>query len=90
MDTGDRCFEAGLYEEAKVLFSNIQNYAKLASALVKLGDFSAAVDAANKAGSVRTWKEVNLACVEAKEFRLAKVAGLHIISHGDELEVSKF
>lgn len=35
---------------------------------------------------VRTWKEVNLACVEAKEFRLAKMAGLHIISHSDELE----
>jgi len=51
-----------------------------------LGDFSGAVDSANKASSVRTWKEVNLACVEAKEFRLAKTAGLHIISHGDELE----
>eukprot|EP01118_Nematostelium_gracile_P004199 TRINITY_DN1492_c0_g1_i3.p1 TRINITY_DN1492_c0_g1~~TRINITY_DN1492_c0_g1_i3.p1 ORF type:complete len:1689 (-),score=583.76 TRINITY_DN1492_c0_g1_i3:132-5015(-) len=86
LDTGDRCFEEGLYEAAKILFSNIQNYAKLASALVRLGDFSAAVDSANKASSVRTWKEVNLACVEAKEFRLAKVAGLHIISHGDELE----
>jgi len=86
LDTGDRCYEEGLYEAAKILFSNIQNYAKLASALVRLGDFSAAVDAANKANSVRTWKEVNLACVEAKEFRLAKIAGLHVVSHGDELE----
>jgi len=86
LDTGDRCYEEGLYEAAKLLYSHIQNYAKLASALVRLGDFSAAVDAANKANSVRTWKEVNLACVEAKEFRLAKIAGLHVVSHGDELE----
>jgi clathrin heavy chain len=34
----------------------------------------------------RTWKELKLACVEAKEFRLARTAGLHIISHADELE----
>jgi len=86
LDTGDRCFDEGLYEAAKILYSNISNYAKLASALVKLGDFSGAVNSANKANSVRTWKEVNLACVEAKEFSLARTAGLHIISHADELE----
>jgi len=86
LDTGDRCFEEGLYEAAKTLFSHISNYAKLASALVRLGEYSAAVESANKANSIRTWKEVNLACVEGKEFRLAQIAGLHIIIHADELE----
>jgi len=29
---------------------------------------------------------VNAACVDAKEFRLAQICGLHIIVHADELE----
>jgi clathrin heavy chain len=53
LDTGDRCYEEGLYEAAKILFNNISNYAKLASALVKLGEFAQAVDSANKANSIR-------------------------------------
>eukprot|EP00027_Filamoeba_sp_ATCC50430_P011479 CAMPEP_0168551566 /NCGR_PEP_ID=MMETSP0413-20121227/6241_1 /TAXON_ID=136452 /ORGANISM="Filamoeba nolandi, Strain NC-AS-23-1" /LENGTH=1709 /DNA_ID=CAMNT_0008582101 /DNA_START=58 /DNA_END=5187 /DNA_ORIENTATION=- len=86
LDVGDRCYNEGLYHAAKILYSNISNYAKLASALVKLGEFSAAVESATKANSTRTWKEVNLACVEHKEFRLAQQAGLHIILIPDELE----
>lgn len=86
LDTGDRCYSEGLYEAAKILFNNISNFAKLASALVRLGEFAAAVDSANKANSLRTWKEVNVACLDAKEFRLAQIAGLHIISNPDELE----
>lgn len=83
---GDRCFDQGLYEAARLLFNNISNFARLASCLVKLHQYAAAVDAARKANSTKTWKEVNLACVEAKEFRLAQICGLHIIIHGDELE----
>jgi clathrin heavy chain len=86
LDTGDRCFDEGLYEAAKILFSHISNFAKLASALVRLGDFTGAIESANKANSIRTWKEVNLACVEAKDFRLAQIAGLHIVIQPDELE----
>lgn len=86
LDTGERCFEAGLYEAAKILFSNIDNYSRLASALVKLGEFTQAVEAARKANSMRTWKEVNLACVEAKQFRLAQTAALYIIPNADELD----
>lgn len=70
---GDRCFEQGLYEAARLLFSNINNYARLAQTLLRLGQFAAAVDAAKKANSLRTWKEVNLACIDAGEFRLAQV-----------------
>jgi clathrin heavy chain len=83
---GDRCFDAAMYEAAKLLFLNISNYGRLASARVMLGEFQAAVDAAKKAMSPRTWKEVNFACVDAEEFKLAQVCGLHIIVHADELD----
>jgi clathrin heavy chain len=83
---GDRCFDDGLYEAAKILFNNISNYARLAITLVKLHEYQAAVDAARKANSTKIWKEVNYACVEAKEFKLAQICGLHIIVHADELD----
>lgn len=56
---GDRCYDAQLYEAAKVLFNNISNFARLASTLVHLGEYQAAVDGARKANSTRTWKEVS-------------------------------
>ena len=83
---GDRCFSAGLYEAAKILFNNVSNFSRLATTLVKLKEFSAGVDAARKANSQRTWKEVNQVCVEEGEFKLAQICGLHIIVHADELE----
>jgi clathrin heavy chain len=86
LTVGDRCFTEGLYEAAKILFNNISNFARLATTLVKLNDYAGGVDAARKANSTRTWKEVALACIDAKEFRLAQICGLHIIVHADELE----
>lgn len=83
---GDRLFDEKHYEAAKVLFNAIGNHGRLASALVKLGEFSAAVEAARKANSTRTWKEVCMSCVDAEEFQLAKTCGLNIIVHADELE----
>ena len=83
---GDRCFDEEMYEAAKILFNNISNYARLAATLVRLKEFQAAVDAARKANSTKIWKEVNMVCVEAQEFRLAQICGLHIIVHADELE----
>ena len=44
-----------------------------------LGQHQATVDAACKANSTRTWKEVNASCVEHQEFRLAQICALHII-----------
>eukprot|EP00011_Vannellida_sp_DIVA3-517-6-12_P006730 CAMPEP_0114634276 /NCGR_PEP_ID=MMETSP0168-20121206/15897_1 /TAXON_ID=95228 ORGANISM="Vannella sp., Strain DIVA3 517/6/12" /NCGR_SAMPLE_ID=MMETSP0168 /ASSEMBLY_ACC=CAM_ASM_000044 /LENGTH=1681 /DNA_ID=CAMNT_0001845973 /DNA_START=191 /DNA_END=5236 /DNA_ORIENTATION=+ len=85
-NVGDRCYNEGLYQAAKLLFNNISNYARLATTLVKLEEFSAGVDAAAKAGNVRTWKEVCYACVDAEQFRLAQICGLHIIVRPDELE----
>jgi len=83
---GDRCFDEAMYEPAKLLFTQISNYARLATTLSKLSDFTAAVDAARKANSSRTWREVCQSCVAAEEFRLAQVCGLHIIVQPDELE----
>eukprot|EP00013_Stygamoeba_regulata_P001571 CAMPEP_0177634934 /NCGR_PEP_ID=MMETSP0447-20121125/3632_1 /TAXON_ID=0 /ORGANISM="Stygamoeba regulata, Strain BSH-02190019" /LENGTH=1733 /DNA_ID=CAMNT_0019136687 /DNA_START=44 /DNA_END=5243 /DNA_ORIENTATION=+ len=86
MQVGDRCYAEGMYEAAKTMFSIINSHSRLASTLIKLNQFSSAVDAARKANSTRTWKEVNQAAVECGEFRLAQICGLHIIVHGDELE----
>ncbi|XP_058100764.1 clathrin heavy chain 2-like isoform X2 [Magnolia sinica] len=83
---GDRLYDEALYEAAKIIFTFISNWAKLASTLVKLRQFQGAVDAARKANSSKTWKEVCFACVDAEEFRLAQICGLNIIVQVDDLE----
>ncbi|XP_013167700.1 PREDICTED: clathrin heavy chain [Papilio xuthus] len=83
---GDRCFEDKMYNAAKLLYNNVSNFARLAITLVHLKEFQGAVDSARKANSTRTWKEVCFACVDAGEFRLAQMCGLHIVVHADELE----
>ncbi|GBG80598.1 hypothetical protein CBR_g31057 [Chara braunii] len=83
---GDRCFDEALYEAAKILFTHISNWQRLAVTLIKLQQFQGAVDAARKANSTRTWKEVCFACVDAEEFRLAQLCGLNIIVQVDDLE----
>merc|ERR1711992_416792 len=88
---GDRCFDCGMYEAARLLYNNISNYAELAITLVNLKEYQAAVEAARKANSSRTWKEVCFACVEQEEYRLAQLCGLSIIVNADDLEdVSDF
>ncbi|CAM9577248.1 unnamed protein product [Chrysoparadoxa australica] len=83
---GERCYDEGMYEAARILFKNINNNAKLALCLVHLGLFREAVEAATKANAVNTWKQVCYACVRAGEFRLAALCGLHILKHPDHLE----
>ncbi len=83
---GDRCYNEGMYEAAKLLYNNVSNFARLASTLVHLGEYQNAVDSARKANSTRTWKEVCFSCVDGEEFRLAQMCGLHIVVHADELE----
>lgn len=58
LQVGDRCFDQKMYDAAKILFNSISNFARLASTVVHLGEFQNAVDAARKANSTRTWKEV--------------------------------
>jgi clathrin heavy chain len=83
---GERCYDEGMFEAAKILFININNNAKLALCYVNLEQYREAVEAATKANSVSTWKEVCLACLKANEIRLANICGLHIIVHPDHLE----
>ncbi|KAG0175208.1 hypothetical protein DFQ28_005404 [Apophysomyces sp. BC1034] len=83
---GDRCYQAHLFEAAKILYTNISNYASLASTLVHLKDYQGAVDCARKASNTNVWKEVNAECIQQREFRLAQICGLHIIVHAEELE----
>lgn len=58
MQVGDRCYDEKMYEAAKLLYNNVSNFGRLASTLVHLGEYQAAVDGARKANSTRTWKEV--------------------------------
>ncbi|KZV21086.1 clathrin heavy chain 1-like [Dorcoceras hygrometricum] len=85
-NVGDRLYDEALYEAAKIIFAFISNWGKLAITLVKLKQFQGAVDAARKANSAKTWKEVCFACVDAEEFRLAQICGLNIIVQVDDLE----
>jgi clathrin heavy chain len=78
-NVGDRLYDEELYEAAKIIYAFISNWAKLAVTLVKLKQYQGAVDAARKANSAKTWKEVCFACVDVEEFRLAQICGLNII-----------
>ncbi|EDQ92603.1 uncharacterized protein MONBRDRAFT_19294 [Monosiga brevicollis MX1] len=84
-EVGDRCYDEQLWEAAKILYSNASNFARLSSTLVHLKEYQAAVDAARKANSTRSWKEVCFACVDHQEFKMAQICGLNIIVHADEL-----
>eukprot|EP00824_Muranothrix_gubernata_P013157 TRINITY_DN2754_c0_g1_i2.p1 TRINITY_DN2754_c0_g1~~TRINITY_DN2754_c0_g1_i2.p1 ORF type:complete len:1581 (-),score=427.08 TRINITY_DN2754_c0_g1_i2:505-4755(-) len=83
---GDRCYDEKLWEAGKLLYSHAGNNGRLASCLVHLKQFQAALEAAKKANTPKTWKEVSCACVRAREFRLAAVAGMNILIHPDHLE----
>lgn len=84
-DIGDKLFEAKNYKAAKILYSNISKYSKLATTLVYLEDYQGAVDCARKASNTHVWKQVNSACIENKEFRLAQICGLNLIIDAEEL-----
>jgi len=83
--SGDKAFEEGFHEAAKIFYSSISNWAKLATTLVHLEDYQGAVECARKANSTKVWKQVHQACVAKKEFTLAKICGLNLIVHAEEL-----
>ncbi|KAL7270849.1 Clathrin heavy chain [Rhizina undulata] len=85
-ECGDKAYEEGLHHAAKIFFSNISNWAKLATTLVFLEEYQNAVECARKANSTKVWKQVNEACVSKKEFRLAQICGLNLIVHAEELQ----
>ncbi|KAL9713749.1 Clathrin heavy chain [Leucoagaricus gongylophorus] len=85
LEVGEKCFEDDLYQAAKLLFTSISNWARLATTLIYLGENQAAVESARKAGNTQVWKQVHKACIGKNEFRLAQICGLHIIVHAEEL-----
>lgn len=84
--SGDKAYEEGYHQAAKIFYSSISNWAKLATTLVHLEEYQAAVECARKANSVKVWKQVNEACIAKKEFRLAQICGLNLIVHAEELQ----
>lgn len=85
LSVADKCFADGLYDSARVLYTAASNFPKLAITLVKLKNLPAAVDAATKAQSIKTWKEVNAACLEANEIKLANQCAVPIVIQAEEL-----
>ncbi|KAJ3518811.1 hypothetical protein NM208_g14371 [Fusarium decemcellulare] len=85
-ESGDKAYEEGLYEASKIFYTSISNWAKLATTLVHLSDYQAAVDCARKANNIKVWKQVHEACVEKKEFRLAQICGLNLIVDAEQLQ----
>lgn len=85
-ESGDKAYAEGYHQAAKIFFTNISNWAKLATTLVHLEDYQAAVECARKANNIKVWKQVNAACVDKKEFRLAQICGLNLIVDAEELQ----
>merc|ERR1719469_342753 len=83
---GDRLYDEGFFKAAKILYQSISSNSKLAACHVQLGEYTQAIEAARKANNPKTWREVNIACVGAQQFRCAEIAGMHIIVHPDHLE----
>jgi len=86
LSVGDRLYEEGCFKACKILYQSISSNSKLAACHVQLEEYTQAVEAARKANNPKTWKEVNIACVAAQQFRCAEIAGMHIIVHPDHLE----
>lgn len=85
-ESGDKAYSENLFEAAKIFYTSISNWAKLATTLVHLSDYQAAVDCARKANNIKVWKEVHEACVNKKEFRLAQICGLNLIVDAEQLQ----
>eukprot|EP00299_Pterocystis_sp_00344_P020124 c9905_g1_i1.p1 GENE.c9905_g1_i1~~c9905_g1_i1.p1 ORF type:complete len:1692 (-),score=393.52 c9905_g1_i1:99-5132(-) len=83
---GERLFDEQLYKAAKIVFTAIPDYGRLATSLVRLGEFTAAVDSARKAKATRCWKEVMISCLDNEQFRLAQMCGINLIVSPDDLE----
>eukprot|EP00300_Choanocystis_sp_HF-7_P012875 c18072_g1_i1.p1 GENE.c18072_g1_i1~~c18072_g1_i1.p1 ORF type:complete len:1681 (+),score=581.77 c18072_g1_i1:338-5044(+) len=84
---GDRLLDDGLYQAAKIIYEFTSSFGPLATALVKLGQLSAAVDAARKGKSAAVWKEVMVACLNKKEYRLSQMCAVNLIVVPDDLEM---
>lgn len=86
LSIGDRCYDEGLYNAAKIIFTSINNNSKLALCHINLEEYRDAVKAATDANNVSTWKAVCFACLRANEFRLASTCGLEVIKYPDHVD----
>jgi clathrin heavy chain len=84
-EIADRCYDQQLFKAAKILYTAVKDYARLSETLIELNELQAAIDAARKASSTKTWKAVNAACIKAGDFKLAQAAGLQIVVEADQL-----
>ncbi|CAD6503888.1 BgTH12-05632 [Blumeria graminis f. sp. triticale] len=85
-ESGDKAFAESLHQAAKIFFTSISNWAKLSTTLVYLEEYQSAVECARKANNIKVWKQVNTACIEKTEFRLAQICGLNLIIDAEELQ----
>ena len=53
LEVGEKCFEDELYQAAKILFTSINNWARLATTLIYLVENQGAVESARKAGNTQ-------------------------------------
>ncbi len=86
LDCGDRIFREDRYQAARIIYTQISNFAKLAKCLVKLELWQEAVDAARKAKTADTWMFVCFACVDAQQFRPAQICGLNVVGVMEQLK----
>ncbi|KAI1110847.1 clathrin heavy chain-like protein [Nemania sp. NC0429] len=85
-ESGDKAASEDLHQAAKIFYTSISNWSKLATTLVYLEDYQAAVECARKANNIKVWNQVHGACVAKKEFRLAKICGLNLIVDAEQLQ----
>jgi clathrin heavy chain len=86
---GDQCYNEKMYDAARVIFEHIKKWPSLVSCLIKLKNFSSAVEYARNANLISTWKELYKACInnDPPEFRYAQFSALNIINNpGPDLE----
>ncbi|KAK8050053.1 clathrin heavy chain [Apiospora phragmitis] len=57
-ESGDKASNEGFHQAAKIFYTSISNWAKLATTLVHLEDYQAAVECARKANNIRVWREI--------------------------------
>ena len=81
----ERCFNEEMYEAAKIMFTNVGDWYGLVATLCKLDDLAGAVEAAHRANTIETWRNLLKAAVDQKEFGLAQQCAMFIIVEPDEL-----
>jgi clathrin heavy chain len=84
---GERLFDEQIYKAARIIFNVIPDFGRLATSLVRLGEFTSAVDSARKAKSHKCWREVMISCLDHDQYKLAQICGVNLIVSPDDLEM---